>query len=462
MLIHPPSYWPNKGWMKGWNGASADDQDDNAVSDAIDTDNVTAGYTSAKLDPGSEAFKAIAAYIRRNITESPYTSERGEKTRMAWARDQANDSSLSAFQRQTAARRARETSDKSVAPPSSRPVTVRKVRVIRNLPLWEMYENYRNELTSRFTINGTSNPLAGIVWSSAVQSDSATGLRGLPVMNEPIGEVMLFHGTSKNFIKMIVSGGFRPDLGRNKGTVANPQFGMLGQGTYFTDSFSKMMTYAGCKICGDFECNCRSAKTRRKIARNCILARVVLGIPEHYGSKLQAMLKIGQHKANHAGYKKTGFDETRGGQHSVFSQGFKTGTQFNPFSFGSGANEMLARRTQQMYPEFVVSYVLGDDDVGLLLIEAVRKGIQTYERRTHWNQSKETKNALTKIKDSFGKGDDRLMAVVCYFLSCQPTSKVNGLIADGMTDKELGTRLKPDSQFRKDLFEAVRGAGYVY
>lgn len=339
-MIYPP-YWPRVGWQIGWGkpaDAQADDLDSPwiAIEESLADISDPAKYDSANLPGGSAMYQAIEGYIGATLLHGPYTSQTREKTRMVYAQSQVQNHPNPAF-RASAFHRSREGRIGGPKAPASGAVQIDKIKVIRNIVLWKRYWDTRRQFY--FTIFET-HPLSGVRWS---YRDNGGGDVKLPVIDQEIGEVLLFHGTSKDVLRMISTGGFRPDLCKNKGTAESPNFGALGQGTYFSDSFSKVMTYINCRKCGAYRCDCVS-KSGNPVKRCVFLSRAILGLPA-----LNPALGSGE------------FDEPRRqdlsslggtGRHSVYAKGFKIGD----VKFHSGSNEFVIKNAQQIYPEFVVYY----------------------------------------------------------------------------------------------------------
>ncbi len=158
-----------------------------------------------------------------------------------------------------------------------------------------------------------------------------------PVINDAVGEVYLLHGATESVMKLIANGGFRPDLGANYGTEEKPRYGALGQGTYFSDTFSKVMTYTLCPRCLAYFCNCKG-RDGKGLERYTMLARTLLGVPKSVFYQESQRKKSVCHISM--------------GKNSVYGQvGFRAGRKH--FTLWD-ANEFLIRSVDQMYPEFLV------------------------------------------------------------------------------------------------------------
>ena len=222
-----PSYWPEKGWKKLWGGSDDEDALDQKQfialfsANAIDPDH----YDSAILSRTSEVGQAICSYIEKNVVLKSYKAPEREATRMGWAaKIAANDKKdYSDAWVKSAQERLREGQKGGPAPPQSGPVEIRKIRLLRNFKRWAGY------LAMREHIEGEITPGTALRTIRFVTGTPTAGK--LPVLEPNIGEVLLFHGTSKETMKKIAATGFDPTFCVNKGTNAKPNFGALGEGS---------------------------------------------------------------------------------------------------------------------------------------------------------------------------------------------------------------------------------------
>jgi hypothetical protein len=267
-----PSYWPNSGW-RPWPENPA--------------------FEVAELPHGSLMFQALSRYIQGNIQARSFRAKKAERTRMQRAEAILKDTSgkYNVRWKQSADYRLKEKSELggTTPPPSSGPVDVAKILIIKNEQLWERYENKRYVMRSRagtslhgMVVDPRAHPSQGyntlrpVEWTY-VLNHPCPGWRSLPVLDALHGEVLMFHGTTKDVIPLIAAGGFDPNRCQNRGKET-PDYGLLGKGSYFTDSFSKLMVYTGCNKCGDAECACNSSKTPLLPSnRYSMMCRVLLG-----------------------------------------------------------------------------------------------------------------------------------------------------------------------------------------
>jgi Poly(ADP-ribose) polymerase catalytic domain len=334
-----PPYWPDQGWRKLWGGSQDDDAPDlSALNGHLKQGDLDpAQYDSAILSTDTEVFKALCSYIERNIVLKSYKAPSREATRMGWARATVANKDGKYNQKwiDSAQVRLMEGKKGGPKPPRSGAVEVVKIRILRNVTLWKGYTDMKQEI------------LDGIDPGSALRTVrfvTGTPSRQLPMIDPQAGEVLLFHGTSKETMKKIAGTGFDPTFCVNKGTDASPNYGAVGRGVYFSDSFSKVMTYTTCYHCGAFKCDC-SHKNREGAdvasKRVTFLARVLLGSPKNK----RALGQMGQDKI-----RKDDLDSLPDNRHSVYAKGAK----FGDLKFVSGSNEFVIKKKYQMYPEFVV------------------------------------------------------------------------------------------------------------
>ncbi|MGH1342819.1 MAG: hypothetical protein ACRBN8_14755 [Nannocystales bacterium] len=125
---------------------------------------------------------------------------------------------------------------------------------------------------------GGEPTVARNLWSNATVRNAASavgqrlGLRISPNLNE----VALFHGTGKDILKNIISGGFNRNF---KQPTWMTGYGALGWGTYFSDNFAKCATYTQCPGCHTAKkCNCHKKGAPGQPKRRVILmCKVSLG-----------------------------------------------------------------------------------------------------------------------------------------------------------------------------------------
>lgn len=424
-----PIYWPITGWTR-----ASDQQNMDLIPIDIAKDS---DYYLATLPVDNHTYLLIRDFIEQTIRQMPSDSPKREKTRMSHAEKKRDNVRSSAAIKKAAAYRLLEGNDGGPKPPHSCPITIREMKVVKNAPLWEMFNTNREEISRQ--LQNQPNPLAPIKWSFSLRQSAPGFNSGLPVVDPKIGEVMLFHGTSDYFANLIIKGGFRPDMGRADGieldgrVTEKPSFGFLGQGTYFSDNFGKTMTYGSCSNCEDFECNCRDANGK-KYPRVTILSRTILGSPDTR-SFVSGKEKI---------HRSQSIDLIEPGKHSVYTKGWDV--SHNIFSAGSGSNEFLVKRTQQAYPEILVYYVLGFDDEDVR--DALKRALDNYQSYTHYNQSSESKSAYNTLSKMTNIGHqtralpETVEGCIRWYLGDRGAQKI---------DPNWGEPLKRDSSLFENL-----------
>ncbi|NBW96881.1 MAG: hypothetical protein EBR28_09165 [Planctomycetia bacterium] len=417
-----------------------------------------------RLAGDSEVFAAIKEFVEKTSQSKSVTSARGEDARMdkmRWtieARTADGKPQFPEFQRAIAQRRLREADKNSgVQPPTGGRVTVRDVICIQNLPVWWKFAAARREMKEHYTgAMGTNT-----VYYAVTSEPGLDGMRHLPVVDPEIGETMLFHCADVNAVENITRGGFLARYGGNYGTAAAPRYGMLGQGSYFSNELAKGLTYTRCVLCGDFECACRSLETKRKIARATILARVILGNVRYYPALASIRKKLGGRQGIEDQFRPIAHDNpmyhapnTRTFDSAV-SHGF-SGNKL--FDFGSEANEFMSPKDQLTYPEFVVSFVMGQDDVAPGLKEIVGTVLARYQGRSFGflrKKSEASQKAETLLGDAIksGRSDEEIGDLVLYLVGVK--QHVNGVKPDG------AGQLKTDGTLFQYLTEELKKHGYL-
>ena len=289
------------------------------------------------------------------------------------------------------------------------------------------------------------------------------GMRHLPVIDPQIGETMLFHCADINAIENITRHGFDANRGRNYGPENAPRYGMLGQGSYFSNQLAKGLTYTRCVLCGDYACACRSLETHRKLARATIMSRVILGNVRYYPALASIRKKFGQRQRRRV---ESQFRPIRQDDNyyssqdqqqfdSAVSHGFSL-QKF--FSWGSQVNEFMSPKNQLTYPEFVVTFVMGHDDVAPTLSEIVRTVLRRYQGRsfrffrrksTASSRAEELLGAAVDNNDS----DKKIGDLVLYLVGVK--QHVDGMGADGFG------QLKTSGTLFRHLTEELQKHGYL-
>lgn len=254
---------------------------------------------------------------------------------MAWARNDLNTSTDPAHLL-SAAMRLHEGEAGFPPVPSVNSIVVAKIVIIHNPQLWARYDAARQALgLRRQEISDKIDSLRGLLATGAFVGQSL--FNGFPVIDGGLGETLLFHGTDAT--RFIVESNIDPSRGKNKGTNAAPNYGLLGQGAYFSDRIAKSATYTLCRICRGFQCNC-TTKAGTPVLRVTLMARVLLGRVHNAptGSVVWDRGRLRSQAFN---------SPIENASDSIMAAG--TGLKR-----AAGSNEFAVRNIDQIYPEFIV------------------------------------------------------------------------------------------------------------
>ncbi|MCU8483603.1 hypothetical protein M2G67_22025, partial [Vibrio vulnificus] len=290
----------------------------------LDSDGLSPG-TISDLPRTDPMFGIIEKHLLSSAESKPVTAPKKEPTRMGYARDILNSPDSTKQQKERARLRLREGEPGGAPLVKSGRITITKIEEISNPELDERYDNYKRE------INIPPN-------AKTLGKTTPTTTHLTNGLDENIGEVFLIHGASNDLIAKIAENGFRPDLSRNKGTEQNPRYGALGQGTYFSDSIGKTMTYTQDPALADYD---RDSSSEFQL----ILAKVILGVPKvrHPFAQLGGSLR------------KDDVGTLKEGRHSVYSRGVSA-VGLNPFKAASGTNEFLVKNAAAMNPKYIIHW----------------------------------------------------------------------------------------------------------
>lgn len=433
--------------------------------------NLPRGARAKKFLEGSAEYAAIKDFVEQTSRASSYTSAPQEDARMKQMRMVQDADWASEFQKAIAERRLTEGQRGSgVKPPASSSVTVRDVICIQHLPLWIRYSAARSALKEMY--GGTDMARNNIYFNTRTEP-GLHGLRKLPVLDEEIGETMLFHVTSPDCIEKIVGTGFKGGMSRNYGTRETPRYGMLGQGSYFSNELSKSMTYSSCFLCGDYQCSCRSLSEKKKLPRFTLLARVIIGNPKYYSSIVK---KVVRRTAVEREFRQRTVHDSRflassdggGGFDSVVSHGLGNyggiTSSYNPFwHAGSGKNEIMGAKDELIYPEFIITFVVGEDDVAPGLSSIVEKVLTRYSSRSFGflrNKSSASRKAESVLSSCIKQRmrDEQLGDVILYYIGV--SSIVSGYTRR-RSQEVFGEQLNSGSTFFRYLVEEMQKYGYL-
>ncbi len=475
----PPSYWNEFSFRDGW---------------ARTLESLWAGKEDKKIDnlssvlipPDHSLSLSLIKYIRTSMANKKMSAPKGEDARMGHARGRMeaankrltqieeeiknveNDVHLAFSELQNELPKVKDSKEKEkqqqfkiieaaklrlqetkgkIKPPGSRLIAIRNIRLLKQMESWYRYAALRDLMIEKADPNRivNKNPYP-FKWCVPPAPSGHNEIDRAPLLNPHIGETLLFHGTGRIPLqRYVIPGGFNPLYAQENKDKGG--YGMLGQGTYFTDSFALAMCYCACKICGDFECKCRSERGR-KTSRNVVIARILLGTPRMYPSFFQKRLidplrkrdnrkalqvrrvQAFQNPATSQDLYRQFLDESF---QSIFAQGLHGASTL--FSFGSTANQYSIRHTAQGYLEFVVDFVIGLDSTEYS--ENLRAKLEEYRKQTSGvrgvfsRQSADSRAAHAILLDLVNKhdgvtefpqpiSDNELKGAVQYFLGKGP------------------------------------------
>jgi len=357
-----PSYWPKSGWsyevdldkyVGGYGEAG------NAMDswDALMEGAGAGNYSEAELTEG-DMYRAIELFVARNLASKKVSMSVKSGTYQKIARDlkanllkDTDGAKMGRQQRDQNIRRLDAMLGKQgkAAKNVADSATIRKIMVIRNQELWTNYVAAKQEMKDAVRDQEDPLPFRKVKWIDAPPTTIGSTNNTLPVIDSSIGEMYLFHGSAS--IDKITRGGFATDRTRLPAPYNAPKeshgrtdWGMLGMGSYFADAMGKSMVYFLCEKHAAYNCSC---------TRYILLCRVILG---------RALVRRG--KTNPFGRMKNWLrsdthEEIRGEKmasglaaakyHSVIgAAGRKMG--------GFTENEFLVKRSNMIYPEFVIHY----------------------------------------------------------------------------------------------------------
>ena len=302
----------------------------------LDLDLGKKNIESVELPPNHVVFKFIENQMNKTIKDNPYKAPKKEATRMHRAQEILTNTESSEEQVKMASRRLKEDEKGGASRVKSGEIEITRLEVIYNKDLLIKFQEGSRGIGEKLKESQDENPLRKVSFTSI----------NPPVINRTLGQVLLEHGTDPETMEKIKQGGFRPELGRNKGTSEKPRYGPLGQGTYFSDNSSKVQTYRRDSKSLDPE----SSEDTPEF--ETMLAMVTLGHPK----KMHGMAEPGGSRRSESHN-----DPLPAGRHSVYSRGLNTSKVKNLFSSASGTNEFVVKNSDQAYPTLRISYKLKEN-----------------------------------------------------------------------------------------------------
>jgi len=319
-------------------------------------------FSLERIGRNTDEYNSIKESIDYCIKNNPEITPLQEDARMEKAKLIYVNPKSSDVAKKNAERRLRENMT-DILPPRSLPIRIQNISKNVNPPLELIYEDFKKKFK-----NDVSKNLK-------LKADIETNFNKLSLVNknqvvlDPLfAEVYLWHGISARSYKRTLENGFRPDLGGNYGTPENPIYGYSGQGSYFTDNFSKMMSYTSCSNCGDFECDCTMMGSRKKFPRYAILTKCLLGNiyhRRHVNELINNIRHISRLKDifSNRKFRQETFDVKDPNFHSIYVAGLDATR--NPFKLGNSANEFLIKNYKQIFPAYLVEFeLLNEEAIG--------------------------------------------------------------------------------------------------
>ncbi|KFI11864.1 hypothetical protein F0223_06620 [Vibrio coralliilyticus] len=399
-------------------------------------------YIYLELTSGHPFLKHVEDFVNENISARKVVSPTAENARMHYAYEMKNNPQNSEMIVSRMTRRMKEGKG-DVKPPESANISIRSLKIIYNKELLATYKAFLN--TNYSLGENSANKIGATKFQSKFQNDTEYTDFCAPVLNRRNGELMLFHGTSPYIGDLIAGGGFRPDLGKKNAKTGC--YGMLGQGAYFSDNFSKIMTYSTCPQCGDYRCFCRD-NTGRKFSKTALISRVCLGHSKLFPHLIHKAIPFTSARND---FRKVSSDHAKElGYDSVISRG----TNNNFWNISSGNNEFMITGASQAYPEIIFDYVIGEDNVSdnNYFINLISDALAKYDGATKFRQSSQSKHAVKTLKNLVTRREsDKLVTAVNYYMS---VSIKNSVLAS-----QYGNPLKPGSRLHKMLQTAMVESG---
>ncbi|MCY9864356.1 hypothetical protein OTK49_17720 [Vibrio coralliirubri] len=397
-------------------------------------------YVFTELDSSHRFVKYVENLVNDNISARKVIAPRGEKTRMNHAHAVISDVNSSEMATARMSRRLRECKGE-IDPPESANISIRSLKVIKNESLLMEYKSF---LRDNYSLGpNSSNKIGATKFQSKFQSDEKFRDFCAPILNRRNGELMLFHGTSPHIGDLIARDGFRPELGKQK---KSGLYGMLGQGTYFSDNFSKVMTYSTCPLCGDYSCFCRDI-SGRKFTKTALISRVCLGHSKLFPHIVNKVIK----NSVRTKFKKVSAPVAKTlGYNSVVSRGSNN----RLWRISSGNNEFMITGASQAYPEIVFDYVIGNDDISNNnhFISLVASALNKYSHVSSFRKSRESQYAARTLTGLvLHRKCENLVSAVNYYMS---VSTGNNLLS-----AKYGKPLKSTSRLYKELYKVMIKSG---
>ena len=396
-------------------------------------------YMYLEFNKGHPFLRYVEMYVNDNISARKVVSPTAEDARMHYALEMKNNPSNGEMKVARMTRRLKEGKG-DVKPPESANISIRTLKVIYNKDLLLTYKKFLRQ--NHLLGENSSSKIGSTNFQSKFLHDTEYKDFCAPVLHRANGELMLFHGTSPYIGDLIAGGGFKPEMGKKAPKTG--RYGMLGQGAYFSDNFSKIMTYSTCPQCGDYRCFCRDIDGR-KFSKTALISRVCMGKSKMFPHLIHAVNPLTSTRNQ---FRQVSSENAP--YHSVISRG--TNNHF--WNISSGNNEFMITGASQAYPEIMFDYVIGEDNTSdsAFFINLIKNALSKYENAWKMKPSHQSMNALQNLKHIVNSRDsEKLINAVNYYMSI----RVHNTTLTGT----YGSPLKPESHLYKSLQKALIESG---
>lgn len=278
------------------------------------------------LLPTDPMFKKISAYLMESAASASVTAPPKEATRMRRAKALLDSPDATALQKSRAKLRLKEGEFGGASLVKSGKIDIVGIQEVRNPAVDKKYNDYKKMLANEIPENAKT--------LKKIQPTTHFFNEGL---DAHLGEVFLLHSCTKDMIDVYAKHGFKPEYNPNKGTPEKPRYGALGQGTYFSDSIGKVMTYSVDPESQDYD-------PKSQAEHSLLLCQVALGIPKKKRSYLQNQRSLRADDVN----------KIKEGRHSVVSQGLSN--SWNPATSSSLSNEFLVKKGDAINAKYIIHW----------------------------------------------------------------------------------------------------------
>ena len=150
-------------------------------------------------------------------------------------------------------------------------VNVVDIYQIQNENLLREYNLYKASIIEKLSSKFSLSSALTLNGEKFVETSSFK----FPILDDSCGEVFLFRSINMKILKEVCLSGFDPEQSRKYIKEGHETYGALGKGVYFSDSFSKVLSYLCCPKCNFETCG----KSNCDTIFLAFMCRVVLGNP---------------------------------------------------------------------------------------------------------------------------------------------------------------------------------------